>query len=222
MTLSAVGNLTADSTQEWLGFHDMTVRQAELAMAIATILMSLGLMWSSTDGLAIGWVPEKGPGSGFWPFWLSFGMLLASLATLYRWFRGTTAESQSQEPYLTGEGLKVVSVSVGALLGLLIGTHIVGIYVSLLLFLLLYIRFIGGHDWPLTIMLVGGIPVFIFALFEWLLQIPLPKALTEEWFYPVFDVMYGTKHFWAYIIGSFVLLAVIAFGVHKLSPANSE
>ncbi len=54
----------------------MTVRTAELLMAIATILVSLALMWKSSE-LAIGWIPEKGPGSGFWPFWLSTGLLLA-------------------------------------------------------------------------------------------------------------------------------------------------
>lgn len=199
----------------------MTVRQAEFAMAIATILMSLGLMWSATDGLAIGWVPEKGPGSGFWPFWLSFGMLLASILTLIRWFRGTTPESRSTEQYLTRSSLVVVGISVGALFALLIAIHLVGIYVALLFFLLFYIRFVGHHEWPTTIMLVGGIPVFIFALFEWLLQIPLPKAITEEWFYPVFDVMYGTSYFWAYIVGCFAILGAAAFAAHKLLPTQS-
>lgn len=190
-------------------------------MAIATILMSAGLMWSATDGLAIGWVPEKGPGSGFWPFWLSTGLLLASITTLVRWFKGSTAESRNEEPYISREALSVVGISVGALVALLIGIHIVGIYVSLVAFLFFYIKFVGRHEWPITIMLVGGIPVFIFALFEWGLQIPLPKAITEEWFYPVFDVMYGTNHFWMYIVGSFVILAAISFAVHKLTkPQN--
>jgi hypothetical protein len=198
----------------------MTVRQAELLMAIATILMSLGLMWSSTNGLQIGWVSERGPGSGFWPFWLSTGMLLASLATLFRWFTRATPESRSDEIYMSTNALIVVGTAVGALLGFLIGIHLVGLYVALFFFLLFYIRFVGRHPWPLTILLVGGTPLFIFALFEWALQIPLPKAITEEWFYPVFDIMYGTDHFWAYVAGSFALLLAIAFAVHKLTPAD--
>ncbi len=199
----------------------MTVRQAELLMAIATILVSLGLMWSSTSGLSIGWVPRKGPGSGFWPFWLSTGLLIVSLITLWRWFTGATEESRSTEKYLSAPSLVVVGTSAGALLGLLISIHLVGIYIGLVGFLLFYIRFIGRHTWAVTIMLAAGIPVFIFALFEWLLQIPLPKAWTEEWFYPVFDVMYGTKHFWMYIVGSFVLISAISFAVHKLSPGKT-
>jgi hypothetical protein len=195
----------------------MTVRQAEFLMAIATIVMSLGLMWSSTSGLQIGWVPEKGPGSGFWPFWLSVGMLLASIVTLIRWFMGATPESRSSELYMSRNACVVVGIAVGALLFLLIGIHVIGIYLSLPIFLFFYIKIVGKHPWAVTVLLTFGVPVFIFALFEWGLQIPLPKALTEEWFYPVFDVMYGSDKFWMYILGIFVVLAVISFALHKLA-----
>ena len=186
-------------------------------MAIATILISLALMWSSTNGLSIGWVSGKGPGSGFWPFWVAAGMLLASIVTLIRWFTRSTPESRSDDLYMSGTALTVVGTSVGALLGFLAGIHLVGMYISLLLFLFFYIRFVGRHSWAITIFLVFGIPVFIFSLFEWALQIPLPKAITEEWFYPVFDVMYGTNHFWMYIVGIFVTITAISLAVHKLS-----
>ena len=68
----------------------MTVRTAELLMAITTLLVSLGLMLNVyTDDLSIGWVSGRGPGAGMWPFWLSAGMALASVATLVRWARNT-------------------------------------------------------------------------------------------------------------------------------------
>jgi hypothetical protein len=194
----------------------MTVRQAEFLMALATIAASLGLMWSASDGLAIGWVPEKGPGSGFWPFWLSFGMLLASVFTLIRWFMGATPESRSTEPYMSRNAMVVVGIAVSALLFLLIGIHVVGIYLTLPLFLFFYIRIVGKHTWAITVLLVFGVPVFIFTLFEWGLQIPLPKAITEEWFYPVFDVMYGSGNFWMYIVGLFAVIAGVSFALHKL------
>ena len=200
----------------------MTVRQAELLVAVATILLSLGLMWSSTDGLAIGWVPEKGPGSGFWPFWLSCGMLLASVATLVRWFAKATPESRSSELYMSRDAVKIVGTSAGALFALLVGIHLIGIYLALLAFLLFYIKALGRHSWSTTILLAGGAPVFIFALFEWGLKIPLPKAGTEEWFYPVYDLMYGTGHFWAYILGTFTVIFLAAFAVGKLASSRSR
>lgn len=189
-------------------------------MAIATIIVSLGLMWSSTDGLSIGWVKDKGPGSGFWPFWLSTGMLLTSIVTLVRWFTGSTAESRSNEVYMSRQALIVVGIAVLALLFLLLGIHFIGIYLALPLFLLFYIKAIGKHSWPLTVMLAFGVPVFIFALFEWALQIPLPKASTEEWFYPVYDVMYGSDNFWMYVVGTFIVLAAISYTLHKILPST--
>ena len=79
----------------------MSTRNAELLMAIGMLVFSLGLMWNiQSDGLVIGWMEERGPGSGLWPFWLSLGMALCSVWTMVRWFNGTTAESRDETPYI--------------------------------------------------------------------------------------------------------------------------
>ena len=115
----------------------MTVRTAELLMGIATLLVSLGLMWNVySDGLRIGWVEGRGPGAGMWPFWLSLGMALASVATLVRWFQGKTPESRSLEPYIAPETLFLVTVSAASILVLLILMNIIGTYLSLMIFML--------------------------------------------------------------------------------------
>ncbi len=168
----------------------MTVRTAELLMAILLGLASIGLMVKSAE-LNITWIPNRGPGAGAWPFWLSAGMLLCCLATLYRWFRGITPESRNNNVFMTRETIRIVGISAGAILFLLSATHFIGLYLSLVFFLLFYIRFVGRHSWLVTIALTIGVPVFIFCLFEWALKIPLPKAVTEPWFYPIYDLMYS-------------------------------
>jgi len=168
----------------------MTVRTAELLMAILLGLASIGLMVKSAE-LNITWIPNRGPGAGAWPFWLSAGMLICCLATLYRWFRGITPESRNNNVFMTRETMRIVGVSAGAILFLLSATHFIGLYLSLVFFLLFYIRFVGRHSWVVTIALTIGVPVFIFCLFEWALKIPLPKAVTEPWFYPIYDLMYS-------------------------------
>jgi len=159
-------------------------------MAILLALCSIALMFKSAE-LKIGWVPERGPGSGAWPFWLSAGMLLTCLATIYRWFKGTTPESKNLDPFMTKDTMLVVGVSAGSILFLLAATHFVGIYIALFFFLLFYLRFVGHHSWPLTVTMVILVPIIVFCLFEWALKIPLPKAITEEWFYPIYDLMYS-------------------------------
>ena len=92
---------------------------------------------------------------------------------------------------MTHETVVVVGISAGAILFLLVMTHLAGMYVALLLFVLFYLKFVGRHSWKLTIILTIGIPVFVFCLFEWALKIPLPKAWTEPMFYPIYDLMYS-------------------------------
>lgn len=159
-------------------------------MALLCALCSVGLMIKSAE-LNIGWVENRGPGAGAWPFWLSVGMLLSSLTVLYRWFRRITPESRSTEPYLTRDRLLVVGISASSILFLLIATHLIGLYAALFLFLLFYLKFVGRHSWPLTMVLTIALPVFIFCLFEWALKIPLPKSISEPLFYPVYDLMYS-------------------------------
>lgn len=167
----------------------MTVRTAELLMAIALALLSVAFMVKSTE-LNIGWVPERGPGAGAWPFWLSLGMLAASLATLFRWFRGVTPESRSSELFMSRSAVSIVGTAVAALTALLIGIHYIGIYFSLILFLAFFVRIMGRHSWPTTLAIALLTPVFIFCLFEWALTIPLPKGLSEPLFYPIYDLIY--------------------------------
>jgi hypothetical protein len=92
---------------------------------------------------------------------------------------------------MTRDTVLVVGTSAGAILMLLIATHLIGIYGALVLFLLFYIRFVGRHSWIVTILLTIGIPIFVFCLFEWALKIPLPKSISEPLFYPIYELMYS-------------------------------
>lgn len=171
----------------------MTVRAAELTMAIALALLSIAIMFKATDGLSIWWVPGIGPGSGVWPFWLSLLMLLSCLTIIGRWFRGSTPQSRSTEPFMDRHAVQVIGVTVAALFLLILGTYFIGIYFSLMLFLLFYLRALGGHTWSLTISLVLGIPAFLFFFFEYALTIPLPKGewIPDAVYIPLYRIIYG-------------------------------
>jgi hypothetical protein len=163
----------------------MTTRSAELLMGIAMFVFSLSLMWSIfADDLAIGWIPERGPGAGAWPFWLSLGMALCSLWTLARWYRGATPESRSDEAYIDPESFGFVLISFVALTVMIFLVNVVGTYIAIALFLGFYMKFLGRHSWGLTLSMCLGAVIFIYFLFEWQLTKYLPKGLPifEEWF----------------------------------------
>lgn len=167
----------------------MTVRTAEILVAFILAVMSAAIMWKSTE-LNIGWVPNSGPGGGAWPFWLAAGMLLTSIWTIVRWFRGVTPQSRSDEIFISADTLAVVGPVVVGLVLLLGATHFIGMYIAVFLFMIAFVRFLGRHSWFMTMCLAIGAPVVMFVLFEWALSSSLPKGISEPLFYPLYELIY--------------------------------
>ncbi len=165
------------------------MRRAELIMAIVMGLCSLGLMYKSME-LPVGWIPEEGPGGGAFPFWLSAGMFVCCVWIVIRWFRRTSPPSKSDEPYMDKQTVGLFAVTAGSLAVMVALIHVVGVYGSVPLFLLFYMRFMGRHSWWLSGTLAVCIPIVTFFFFEIVLRITLPKGYTEPLFYPIYDVFY--------------------------------
>lgn len=165
----------------------MTVRTAELLMAIMMGVFSIYLMYKSTE-LPIGWVEDEGPGGGTWPFWLAAIMLISCGGILYNWFRRKGPVAASTRVYIEKHVLGDVLAVAGSLVVTVALFSYIGIYGALPLFLIFYIRFLGKHSWLLTITLAVVIPVVIFYFFEITLKIILPKGITEPLFLPLYKI----------------------------------
>lgn len=167
----------------------MTVRVAELAMAILMGVFSLYLMYKSAE-LPVGWIEDEGPGGGAWPFWLSVMMLLSCVGIIVNWVRRKGAIAVSEAPYIE----RGVLVDVGLVALSLIVTvglfNFIGVYGALPLFLLFYMRLLGNHSWKLSIIFAIVVPIITFFFFEIMLKITLPKGFTEPLFYPLYKIFY--------------------------------
>ena len=158
------------------------MRRAEIIVAVFLAIFSLYLMWKSTE-LPIGWDPDKGPGGGAFPFWLSAGMLVCTVLIAYRALRGLTPESRSTAPFIARESVRLIFVVVASLTAMVAAIHVIGVYGSIPLFLIFYLRYMGNHSWFVTLAVGLTTPVVTFLFFEKLLLLLLPKGITEEWFY---------------------------------------
>jgi len=165
----------------------MTVRTAELLMAIMMGTFSIYLMVKSAE-LPIGWIEEEGPGGGAWPFWLSTIMLVSCGGILFNWFRKNGPIAQSTRTYIESHVLGDVAAVAGSLIVTVGLFSFIGIYGALPLFLVFYIRFMGKHSWTMTATLAVMIPVVIFYFFEITLKIILPKGITEPLFLPLYKI----------------------------------
>ena len=165
------------------------MRVAELVMAVVLAAFSVYLMVKSAE-LPIGWIPKSGPGAGAFPFWLAAGMLVCCIWIIVRWALRLSPPSQSDEPYLDQRSRRLFIVGAVPLIVMIGMIHVVGVYVSLPLYLAFYLRYVGGHSWPLTAAVALITPVATFLFFEIALTIELPKGITEPLFYPIYDLFY--------------------------------
>ncbi|MCP4983036.1 MAG: tripartite tricarboxylate transporter TctB family protein [Gammaproteobacteria bacterium] len=165
----------------------MTVRTAELLMAIMMGAFSIYLMVKSAE-LPVGWIEEEGPGGGSWPFWLATIMLISCGGILFNWFRKKGRIATSTKTYIESHVLGDVAAVAGSLIITVALFSFIGIYGALPLFLVFYLRFLGKHSWGLTMTLAVVIPVVIFYFFEITLKIILPKGVTEPFFIPLYKI----------------------------------
>lgn len=169
----------------------MTVRTAELLVAVVLAIMSAGIMWKATE-LHVGWVRGTGPGGGMWPFWLAAGMLVSSIWTIVRWMRRVTPQSRNEEPFMSSDTVAIIAPVVVGLVLLLLGSQYLGMYLSVFLFMIAFVRFLGRHSWTMTLILAVASPIVMFVLFEWALTTTLPKGeFVPDWvYYPLYDLIY--------------------------------
>ena len=85
---------------------------------------------------------------------------------------------------------KYVYVTILSLIGLILGTAYVGIYISLIFFLFFYLKFFSEKSTFFITVFSLATPVITFCFFEWLLKITLPQGISEPLFYPIYDLMY--------------------------------
>ena len=163
------------------------MRQGEISLAGLLARFSLYLMWKSTE-LPIGYIRGEGPGGGFWPFWLSFGMLLSCVAVAWNWWRGKTPASVSDEPLMDSFGWLTVAHVGGGVIGFVALISLVSMYGAVAIFLVYYLRFLGRHSWLLTLAMASILPIGLFFFFEGAMQISMPQGL--QFTQPFFDFMY--------------------------------
>ena len=174
------------------------MRRAEIVTAFILGILSIYLMWKSGEAPEwnpdiarfdnIGLIEGEGPGSGFWPFWLSFIMLISSVWIGINWYRRTSPPSQSDEEFLDGYGKRMLFVVGGGHFGFLILIEIAGFYVAILAFMIYYVRFLGRHSWWATLSIAFGLVVACFFFFDIAMRIVLPKGLSEPLFIPLYEL----------------------------------
>ena len=151
----------------------MTYKMADLM--IAGILLLLGVLVAADSlRLGSGWGME-GPKPGFFPFLMAAIMIVGSVLVV-RKVLGKPSK-KSLERFVPPEAIKpVLVVLIPACLMILL-TEVVGLYVAGMIYLTLYIRWVGDFRWRTALAIGVLTPLTFYYIFEKLFLIPMPAGM---------------------------------------------
>ena len=155
--------------------RDRGVSNRSVGIGTAAIVLLFGLTFLyNSYKLGVGWGAE-GPKSGFFPFYVSLFLSIASLGTLIGTLRSKT--QKSRERFASwAQFRQVLSVLIPAALYVL-GIQLIGIYVSSAIYIALFMRWLGKYSWLRSIVLGVVVAVASFMLFEIWFKVPLYKGI---------------------------------------------
>ena len=141
---------------------------------LAAVLLIAASGYVLSAALSLEYYTSIGPGPGFFPFLVGAAILLLSGIWLVQITRDrSTALAEIVQPDWMG-ALRVLFV-LGALVAFVLGVGTFGFVITMFAFLLLLIRGIGRHSWPLSLVISLGGSVGVFYLFHWL-EVSLPRS----------------------------------------------
>ncbi|MBX9776236.1 MAG: tripartite tricarboxylate transporter TctB family protein [Xanthobacteraceae bacterium] len=151
-------------------------RGVEIAVALATLAFGIIILIGSLQ-VGIDWGFE-GPKSGFFPFYVSLFIIVASL---YNLLQATTLGGIKPGLFASVDQLKrVLSVVVPATIYVAL-VPFIGMYVSSILLIAVFMMWLGKYSLLHTLPIALGVPAVVYVVFERYFQIALPKGPIEYW-----------------------------------------
>ncbi len=143
----------------------------------ALILALASLFIFDSLRIGVGWVEGQGPAAGFFPFWVSMLMAVASVVNIAR--AAVNLEPDGSDAFVTRTAIGrviLVMVPTVAYVGLI---HVIGIYAASVVFIIGFM--LVSREGIVRSVLVGlGVPLALFMMFEKWFLVPLPKGPLEQ------------------------------------------
>lgn len=149
-------------------------RAAELAVAAGFFVLGAIVIYDSVR-LGMRWIAD-GPQPGYFPFYLGVIICVSSVLTFV--FALRMPEEKNKTFVERGQLKLVLSVLLPSMVYVgLVGW--LGIYVSAVLFIALFMRWLGKYPWWKVAVVSVGTAVVFFLIFERWFLVPLPKGPVE-------------------------------------------
>ena len=147
-------------------------RTLEVITAVFFLAVGSVVMWDSFRAGA-GWRAD-GPESGYFPFYVGLFMNIASVANLL-----TALKSEKTVSFVSRPEIKLVLSIFLPCLGYVAVMQWLGLYVSSIIFITLFMRWQGGFSVLKSVLTAVIVMVVTFAMFEIWFKVPLIKGPVE-------------------------------------------
>ena len=156
-----------------------SVRLWEVVVGLLFLIFGSGVMWDSWK-IGARW-GDDGPQAGYFPFYVGLLIVISALAILYNAL--TMKPEEAREPFVSWGQLRMVLVM---LVPTIVYVFLIdnpwyslGIYEPSIVFIAVFMKYLGKYRWPTIAAVSIGIMVAFFLMFEIWFQVPLPKGPLE-------------------------------------------
>lgn len=153
------------------------MRTADIVCAVVIACIGIVVIVDAVR-LGSGW-EMAGPQAGFFPCVLGTIVIVGCLVIIWRAVtrRGV---AKSTKPFIKRDAIaSVLCVVVPATLMVLL-TEFIGLYVAAAIYLLAYIRWVGGHGWRTVLSISILAPLIFYVVFDRIFLIPMPQGMLGE------------------------------------------
>lgn len=148
----------------------------EIVLAVLIIAFGAAIAWGATE-LDIGW-SDRGPGSGYFPFWVGLIVMIGGLGTLAE---AIMRRATLNHAAITVGQAKRALIFLWPMLAFLVIVSALGLYVGMALYILAVMVWQGKYTWLTAVSVSVSAVLFFFVVFEKLLKVGLKMGPIENW-----------------------------------------
>jgi len=165
-----------NSSDEHGGANERTVSTRVMEIVVAGVLMLLAVvvMWDSSR-IGAGWASD-GPQAGYFPFYVSLLMFIASAVTVVTNF---VSNARDLSNFVDRSQLVLVLKVLVPTIIYVISIGYLGIYVASAIFIAFFMGWLGRYPIYKIAPIALFIPIMLFMMFEVWFLVPLPKGPLE-------------------------------------------
>ena len=153
-------------------------RRKSAELAVAALIFVLGaIVITDSVRLGFGWQEVHGPRPGYFPFYIGLIMCVASLVNVARALMVRGADNKT---FVQVGQLKLVLAVLLPTAAYALFVTWIGIYISSILFIAFFMRWLGKYPWWKVVGVSLGTVVVIYLVFEKWFKVPLPKGPLEN------------------------------------------